>query len=386
MAVPRARLPAGDERARVRVQHPVPAGALRRRSGESSHDCGAGPTTHRPVREDLAAPEVGMVAASLRRIHREEGDPPPLEVASVLEFVRQFEPPPGLGEAGPVAAGTPRDRDPLGPRRSRRVPHAPGGQPADAARPRAGAACPGRRSREPAPWCSRFPVPRRCRKRSASSNWTAAAISAAPPWPSPAAIAGVGPGTSARSRTATRRGSSRFASTDRDLLMDSRHLTGQFTHLVYPFRHALDGRDRADRLAALPGFWRTWWYRFPEPSQLARRWIPPASSCPTCAGCSSRTPGCGSRIAACGPRSRDPGPDSRQPRAAERRRARDGGPEPGSRDRGGRGAPAHRRFGRGGGPGRSSSSARAKRGASRSRSVSPTRSSSRRESGSWSSK
>jgi hypothetical protein len=51
--------------------------------------------------------------------------------------------------------------------------------------------------------------------------------------------------------------------------MDSRHLSGQFTLLVYPFRHSLDGRDRADRLSALPGFWRPWWDRFREPSMLA---------------------------------------------------------------------------------------------------------------------
>lgn len=41
-----------------------------------------------------------------------------------------------------------------------------------------------------------------------------------------------------------------------------------FTMLVYTFRHAVDGSERAERLRNLSVRWRPWWYRF-EPRAAA---------------------------------------------------------------------------------------------------------------------
>jgi hypothetical protein len=40
------------------------------------------------------------------------------------------------------------------------------------------------------------------------------------------------------------------------------HVAAQYTVLVYPFRHALVGRERGKRLRRLAGAWRPWWQRF----------------------------------------------------------------------------------------------------------------------------
>ncbi len=45
---------------------------------------------------------------------------------------------------------------------------------------------------------------------------------------------------------------------------------GSYSLLVYPFRHALSGKDRAERLKRLGASWRPWWHRLTEDRDLER--------------------------------------------------------------------------------------------------------------------